>query len=153
MLCGADHSGNLCFWWVKVCSFISSFKMWRLKPVGDVDLAKTIRLNPKRKNLHTANHTLPQLAIFNHRWNGTVYVFFISLSLTIKTVRERSEAWVSNIRPVGQNRLGKDSSPAHWTALENYEEGMNFGLFFACISVLQLSLVIKKSSYYTTVIK
>lgn len=43
-------------------------------------------------------------------------------------MRERSEARVSNIRPVGQNRLGKDSSPAHWTALENYEEGMNFGL-------------------------
>lgn len=28
-------------------------------------------------------------------------------------------AGVSNIKPVGQNRPGQDSNPAHWTSLEN----------------------------------
>lgn len=39
------------------------------------------------------------------------------------------KAGVSNIRPRGQNRPGKDSNPAHWSVLENVKGGHKVGKF------------------------
>lgn len=50
-------------------------------------------------------------------------VFKFSLSITIRLCNALD--WVSNVRPMGQNRPGKDSHPAHWMALENVKEGLN----------------------------
>lgn len=40
-------------------------------------------------------------------------------------------AGVSNLRPRDQNQPSKDSSPAHWTAMENVKKSINFGVVTA----------------------
>lgn len=47
-------------------------------------------------------------------------------------------AEVSNMRPVGKNRPGKDSNLIHWMALENIKNGINFELCSVFLDVLQL---------------
>lgn len=50
-----------------------------------------------------------------------VLKFFLSITIRLCNALD----WVSNVRPMGQNRPGKDSHPAHWMALENVKEGLN----------------------------
>lgn len=54
-------------------------------------------------------------------------VFKSSLSITIRLCNVLDR--VSNVRPMGQNWPGKNSHPAHWMALENVKEGLNFTVF------------------------
>lgn len=46
---------------------------------------------------------------------------------TVLDLSPSCKAGVSNIRPGGQNRPGKDSNPAHWSVLENVKEGTKLG--------------------------
>lgn len=72
---------------------------------------------------------------------------YILIFILVKVIpHEYSKAGVYNIRPRGHNWAGKDCNLAHWMALENVREEINFGLqqhFFFHVEKVRHTVLIK----------